>query len=76
MFRAKALLEKGTPQSEIIKRLRIWGNQENFFSQLRKVTLQQLGKYLQFLAQTDFAIKTGRAKAQIEMEQFVLRLAD
>ncbi len=74
MFNAKAMLEKGVPPGEIIKKLRIWGNQEKFLSQLRNITLKQIGKYLQFLAQTDYAIKTGRAKAQIEMEQFVLRL--
>jgi DNA polymerase-3 subunit delta len=74
MFNAKAMLEKGVPPGDIIKKLRIWGNQDKFFSQLRKITLKQIGKYLQFLAQTDYAIKTGRAKAQIEMEQFVLRL--
>ncbi len=76
MFNAKVLLEKGVPPGEIIKRLRIWGNKDKFFSQLRQITLKQIGKYLQFLAQTDYAIKTGRAKAQIEMEQFVLRLAN
>lgn len=74
MFNAKAMLEKGIPPGEIIKKLQIWGTQDKFFSQLRKLTLKQIGKYLQFLAQTDYAIKTGRAKAQIEMEQFVLRL--
>jgi DNA polymerase-3 subunit delta len=76
MFNAKAMLKKGIPPGEIIKKLRIWGNQDKFFSQLRKLTLKQIGKYLQFLAQTDYAIKTGRAKAQIEMEQFILRLTN
>ncbi len=74
MFNAKALLEKGLRTGEIIKRLNIRGNQDKFFAQLRKISLKQIGQYLQFLAETDYAIKTGRAKAQIEMEQFVLRL--
>jgi len=76
MFNARVMLEKGVQPGEIIKRLRIWSNQDSFLAQLRKISLKQIGKYIQFLAQTDFAIKTGRAKAQIEMEQFILRLAN
>ncbi len=76
MFNAKVLLEKGTRPDEISKQLRIWGNQDGFFAQLRKIPLKKIGQYLKFLAETDYAIKTGRAKAQIEMEQFVLRLAN
>lgn len=76
MFNARAMLDKGVRPGEIIKRLRIWGNRDSFFAQLRKTPLKQIGKYIQFLAQTDFAIKTGRAKVQIEMEQFILRLAN
>lgn len=76
MFNARAMLDKGVRPGEIIKRLRIWGNQDSFFTQLRKTSLKQIGKYIQFLAQTDFAIKTGRAKVQIEMEQFILRLVN
>ncbi|MBN2183471.1 MAG: DNA polymerase III subunit delta [Sedimentisphaerales bacterium] len=75
IFNAKALEEKGLSQEKIAKQLNIWGNREQFFARLRKITLKQIGKYIQFLAETDYAIKTGRAKAQIEMEQFVLRLA-
>ena len=76
MFNAKVLLEKGMQPGEIVKQLRLWGNQDKFFTQLRKIPLKKIGQYLKFLAETDYAIKTGRAKAQIEMEQFVLRLAN
>jgi DNA polymerase-3 subunit delta len=74
MFNARVLMDKGMRADEIVRQLRIWGNKEGFFVQLRKISLKQIGQYLMFLAQTDYAIKTGRAKAQIEMEQFVLRL--
>jgi len=76
MFNAKVLLEKGMQPGEIVKQLRLWGNQDKFFTQLRKIPLKKIGQYMKFLAETDYAIKTGRAKAQIEMEQFVLRLAN
>jgi DNA polymerase III delta subunit len=58
----------------VISRLRIWGNKDGFFDQLRRMNLRQIGTYLQHLAETDYAIKTGRTKAQVALEQFVLEL--
>ena len=75
LFNAKVLLEKGIRRGEIEKRLRIWGNKDGFFAQLRRMSLRQIGTYLQHLAETDYAIKTGRTKAKVAMEQFVLQLA-
>jgi DNA polymerase-3 subunit delta len=74
MFNAKALLEKRTPRRQIESRLRIWGDRDSFFAQLRRLSLKQIGRYLQQLAETDYAIKTGRADAKVAMEQLVLRL--
>ena len=75
MFNAKVLLEKGAGTSEIANRLRIWGNRDSFFAQLRKMSLEQIGSVLQQLAATDYAIKTGQAKAEVAAEQLVLKLA-
>ncbi len=75
MFNAKVLLDKGTPRRQIETSLRIWGNADSFFAQLRRTSLKQIGQYLQQLAETDYAIKTGRAKAKVAMEQLVLRLS-
>jgi DNA polymerase III delta subunit len=76
MFNAKVLLENGVGTAEIAKRLRIWSDKENsFFAQLRKMSLKQIGDILQQLAATDYAIKTGRAKAEAAVEQLVLGLA-
>lgn len=77
MFDAKVLLEKGVSTAEIAKGLRMWGDREkSFFAQLRKMSLKQIGTILQQLAATDYAIKTGQAKAEVATEQLVLRLAD
>ena len=75
MFGAKVLLENGVDSAEIANRLRIWGDKDRFFAQLRKMSLKQIGSILQQLAATDYAIKTGRAKAEVAAEQLVLRLA-
>ena len=75
LFNAKALLEKGVHPQDITKRLRIWGDSAAFFGQVRKLSLTQIGDYLKQLAETDYAIKTGRTKPQIAIEQLVLKLA-
>jgi len=75
MFNAKVLLEKGFVTGQILKKLGMWGDQNDFFSQVRKLGLRQIGAYLQQLAETDHAIKTGRTQTPVAMEQFVLSLA-
>ena len=74
MFKAKVLLEQGTPRRQIETTLRIWGDTDGLFAQLRRLSLKQIGHYLRQLAETDYAIKTGRANAKVAMEQLVLRL--
>jgi DNA polymerase-3 subunit delta len=74
MFNAKVLLEQGVRPYEVAGRLRIWGNKDSFFTQLRKMSLKQIGDTLQQLAGIDYAIKTGRTKPQVAIEQLVLKL--
>jgi DNA polymerase-3 subunit delta len=76
MFNAKILLDKGVRTGEIVKRCNIWSHRDKFFSQLRKMSLKQIGKYLQQLAEADYTIKTGQTKAPVAMEQFVLQLSN
>ncbi|MHC4619523.1 MAG: DNA polymerase III subunit delta [Planctomycetota bacterium] len=75
MFNAKVMLEEGHYPNEIASRLRIYGNREKFFSQLRRMPLRRIGDVLGQLAEIDYAIKTGRTKAQVAIEQLVLKLA-
>jgi len=75
MFEAKALLVKGVNAGEICSRLKIWKNKEAFFAQLKKVTLEQIGSLIEQLAQTDYAMKTGKTKAKVAMEQIILQLS-
>ncbi len=75
MFNAKVLLDKGVSAKEIADRFRLWSHKDKFFAGLQKISLKQIGGYLQELARTDYAIKSGRTKAPVAMEQFVLRLS-
>jgi len=74
LFDAKVLLEKGVSQNETAERLRIWYDKDGFFAQLRKMSLEQIGAMLRQLAETDYAIKTGRTKAETAIERLVLTL--
>jgi len=75
LFTAKVLLEKGLRPDEIAKKLTIWSNRDALFAQLKKTSLKQIGDNLQQLAATDYAIKTGRTKPHVAIEQLVLKLA-
>jgi DNA polymerase III subunit delta len=75
MFNAKALLNKGYNSGQVVGELKIGGNKDAFFAQLRKVTLKQIGGNLQYLAEIDCAIKTGQTKPRIAAEQLVFKLA-
>ena len=74
LFDTKVLLAKGVHPGEVVKRLRIWGNKDGFFSQVRGMSLDQIGSILQQLATIDFKIKTGQTKAEVAIEQLVLSL--
>lgn len=76
MFNARVLLDKGVRPDAIAKRLRIWGNKDGFFAQLRKMSLRQIGYRIQQLAEIDYAIKTGRTTPQVAIEQLVLQLTN
>ena len=75
MFNARVLLDKGVRPDVIAKQLRIWGNVDKFFAQLRKMSLKQIGDRIQQLAGIDYAIKTGRTKPKVAIEQLVLKLS-
>jgi DNA polymerase-3 subunit delta len=75
MFNAKVMLEKGMSEYQISQNLRIWGNKDTLFRQIRKLSFRQIGRQLQHLAETDYEIKTGRAQPKIAIEQLVLRLS-
>ncbi|MBN1359328.1 MAG: DNA polymerase III subunit delta [Sedimentisphaerales bacterium] len=75
VFTAQALLQKGASPFEVGKKLRIWNNEERFFALLRRTSLEQIGHYIEQLAAIDHAVKTGQAKTQVALEQFVLKLA-
>lgn len=75
MFTAKSMLEKGVSAAEIAERLRIWrGREGEFFGQVRKMSLEQIGGILARLAEMDYGIKTGTTRAEVAAEQLILGL--
>jgi DNA polymerase-3 subunit delta len=75
MFSAKVLLDKGSNPQQVAKQMGIWHNRDEFFAQAKKLSLRQIGGFLEELAELDYAIKTGRAKVDEAMEALVLKLS-
>ncbi len=75
LFNGKALLTQGQSQGDVAKALRLWAKKDQFFAQLRRLSLAQIGLYLQRLAEIDYHIKTGRMRPAVAMEQLVLRVS-
>lgn len=73
MFNAKALLTQGKSIPEVTKALRIWGKTDQFYAQIRKVSLEQIGRIIQQLASIDYQIKTGQTRTTVAIEQLVLK---
>jgi len=75
LFSGKALLTQGRSPADVAKALRLWAKKDLFFAQLRRLSLEQIGTYLQSLAEIDYQIKTGRMRPAVAMEQLVLRVS-
>ncbi len=74
MFRAKALLEKGVNAQQIIGQLRVFGNKDGFFRQVRALSLKRIGGVLCELARIDHGMKTGQTTAAVAIERLVVKL--
>jgi DNA polymerase III delta subunit len=59
----------------VTKALRIWGKKDEFFAQVRGLTLEQIGLQLQRLAEIDYQIKTGQTRPPVAIEQLVLGMS-
>ena len=75
MLNAKVLLEKGMDNYQVSGKLRIWGNKEAFFSQLKKLSLERIAGFLSELARIDYAIKTGQKTPESALEILVMKMA-
>ena len=76
MFDAKVMLGRGASVKDIVYRLRIFGDSETFFARLKKLDLVQIGSLLERLGWIDYEVKTGQATIEVEMEKFILKLAN
>ncbi|MCP4450049.1 MAG: DNA polymerase III subunit delta [Planctomycetes bacterium] len=73
MFNAKALLSQGRSIPEVTKALRIWGKTDQFYAQVRRVSLEQISQIIQQLASIDHQMKTGQTRGPAAIEQLVLK---
>lgn len=73
MFNAKALLSQGKSIPDVTKALRLWGKTDQFYAQIRKVSLGQISQVIQQLASIDHEIKTGQTRAAVAIESLILK---
>ncbi|MFI4912295.1 MAG: DNA polymerase III subunit delta [Sedimentisphaeraceae bacterium JB056] len=75
MFRARAMMDSGISTFEIAKQLRIWGDKDSFFTQLRKWQLTTIASIIEALARIDFESKTGQCRTNVEIEQLIMKVS-
>lgn len=75
LFNVKKMLQQGLNEYQITKKLWLGYNKDAQFALLKRLSLRQIGDYLQQLAATDYAIKKGLAQPRIAIEQLVLEMA-
>jgi len=75
LFQAKAMLSKGAVPATVVKELRLfWKAKDAFMTQVQRLGLEQIAGLLQALGEIDFRIKTGQARAEVAIEQLILRM--
>ncbi len=75
MFNAKVLLNDGMNAYQVAGKLRIWGNKDAFFKQLRGLSLERIAGFQSELARIDYAIKTGQKTPEAALEMLVMKMA-
>ncbi len=75
MFEAKVMQSKRTPDMHIAQALRIFGNRNSYFSQLRKWRLTDISRVIQALARIDYQSKTGQTSVPTAIEMLVLKIS-
>ena len=74
MFRARSMLDEGAGRGQVTRQLGLWGNVDGFFSQLSRISLEEIGSVLAQLARIDYLVKTGQTNVKVAVEQLVLSL--
>lgn len=75
MFEAKVMQSNRATDQQIAQSLRIFGNRNSYFSQLRKWHLRDISKVIQALARIDYQSKTGQTNVPTAIEMLVLKIS-
>ncbi len=76
MWQAKVLFDDGLPESEVLKRCKVYGKQAPFFMrQVRQFKREKLEKAVEGLFQIDGKLKTGRMEGSLGLEMWIVELS-
>ncbi len=71
LFRAKAMIAKGTSPQQAAAKSGVRFKQQEFINQLNQMSLPQLGHIMAELGQIDFGLKSGQTTAPVAMERLI-----
>lgn len=74
LFRAKALIVRGTPAPQAAVRAGVKYKQDEFLRQVNHLSLEQIGTILAELGRIDYGIKNGLTTAPTAIESLVLKV--
>lgn len=74
LFRAKALITRGTPAPQAAARIGVKFKQDAFLQQVACLSLEQIGWILAELGRIDYGIKNGLTTAPTAVEKLVLKV--
>ena len=74
LFRAKAMVEKGTSPQQAAAQSGVRFKQQEFISQLNRMTLRQLAAVMAELGRIDFGLKTGLTSAPVAVERLITNI--
>jgi DNA polymerase-3 subunit delta len=74
LFRAKALIGRGTSAQQAALQAGVKWKQQEFLQQVSRLSLPQIGDILAELGRIDYGIKTGQTTAPVAMERLIMRV--
>ncbi|MBI9016455.1 MAG: DNA polymerase III subunit delta [Phycisphaerae bacterium] len=72
LYDARVLLDQGHPAGEIIQKLRIWNQKEQFIGQVRGMKITDAAKAITMLADIDYHSKIGKTTPGDGLEKMII----
>jgi DNA polymerase-3 subunit delta len=75
LYQARLLMDKRVGDTEIIRQVRIWSNQNQFIRQVKQYRIEKIGSILKQLMRIDHASKSGGGTVRMGLEKLILEFS-